>query len=295
MIKIKVIEGNLCLLATPFTKDYKLNIEALKMEVNWVINNGGDGVIPMGSVGEFTHLKPDERKKVMDAVIDEAKGRTLTIAGTSADTTHEVIEYTRYAEDLGYDGVMVIPPYYWKATEAEVYDHYKRLSEATKTIQIVLYNNPGLSKFDMSIPFIRKLADLDRVNAVKDSPFDVTRTIFVSDKINVLRTPVWFLYGLLTGGTGGTISPFVIPQCAQIYKWFKEGKLQEAAELQIKVSLTKPFTLREGEMGVGWLGRWKLASSIVTGIDMGPPRLPYRARDDVYQEIKTGLEKLGFI
>lgn len=292
---MKEIKGVLCLLATPLTKDYELNEDALRREVDWVIEHGGDGIIPMGSVGEFSHLSPEERKTIMKICIDQAKDRTLTVAGTSADTTYEVIEYTKYAEDLGYDGAMIIPTYYWKATADEVYNHYRMISEATENIQIVVYNNPNLSKFDMSIEFIRKLADIDRVNYVKDSPPDVTRTLFMADKISVLRTPVWFLYGLLTGGTGGTISPFVIPACAKIYKWFKEGKLNEALELQKRVSLTKPFTIREGEAGIGWLGRWKLASSIATGIPMGPPRLPYRPRDETYQEIKNGLEKLGLI
>jgi 4-hydroxy-tetrahydrodipicolinate synthase len=292
---MKEIKGVLCLMTTPLTEDYELNEHALRREVDWVIENGGDGIIPMGSVGEFSHFLPDERKKIISICIDQAKNKTLTIAGTSADTTHEAIEYTKYAEDLGYDGAIVIPPYYWKATEEEVYTHYKMISDATKKIQIVLYNNPNLSKFDMSPAFVRKLADIERVTTMKDSDHDITRTFFVADKINVLRTPVWFLYGLLTGGVGGTISPFVVPACAEIYKLFKQGKLDEALELQRKVSLTKPFTIMQGEAGVGWLGRYKIASSIVTGIPMGPPRLPYKPRDETYQEIKTSFQKLGLI
>src|SRR5437867_1782431 len=252
---MKEIKGVLCLLVTPLTEKYQLNEDALRREIDWVIENGGDGIIPMGSVGEFTHLASEERKKILEICIDQVGTKTLTVAGTSADTTHQAIEYTKYAEELGYDGAIIIPPYYWRATEEEVQSHYRMISEATKRIQLAIYNNPKLSKFEMSTKFIRKLAEIDRVTALKDSEEDITRTLFLSDKLAVLRTPVWFLYGLLTGGAGGTISPFAIPSCAKIYKWFREGKLADALELQKKVSLTKPFTIMEGEAGVGWLGK----------------------------------------
>ena len=207
---MKSLHGVLVLLATPFKPNYELDEDAMIKQVQWVTEQGADGIIPTGSAGELTHLTDEELKRVHKICIDNAKAGMITVAGAGADTTLEAVKRTKYAQDLGYDGVMIIPPYYWKCTEDEVYNHYKTLSDVTD-IQIMFYHNPGLSKFLGTLPFIERLSKIPRMTAMKDSHEDITRTAYLQDKIAVFRTQPYFLFNLMLGGKGGTVATYAVP------------------------------------------------------------------------------------
>lgn len=273
---MRQLKGVLAFILMPFRKDGSINFEVLGREVDWALEQGVDGVLPLGSIGEFYALSHDERLKVMSYVIERAKGDVLAVAGASALTTAESIQFAKHAADCGYDAVMVVPPFYYTCQEEEVYTHYSMIAKATD-LQLMVYHNPHLSKFFMRPPFIARLAGIPNVTAFKETNSELVHMqnemALVGDKLAVFHVHKSFLWNLMLGGKGGTIAPFAIPTAVEIYKLFQKDKIKEAMALQMRLGRIFP----EGsEESVGSQARFKAASSIVTGLEMGEPRLPYR-------------------
>jgi len=171
---VKRFEGTFVVAVTPFTSDEELDLDALRANVDYYVENGVHGVIVGGSTGEFASLSLQEHEKIIKAVVDRVNGKVPVIAGTSACATRRVIELTMYAKDAGADGAMIVPPFYTKPKENELYEHYKNVAESVD-LPIMLYNNPWTSKVDMQPTFIAKLAEIENIQYVKESSGDITR------------------------------------------------------------------------------------------------------------------------
>jgi 4-hydroxy-tetrahydrodipicolinate synthase len=171
---LKNFEGTFVVAVTPFTSNDELDLVALEGNIEYYIENGIHGVVAGGSTGEFAALSVEELKKVIKTVVDKVNGRVPVIAGTAACSTKRVIELTKYAKDVGADGALIVPPFYSKPKENELYDHYKGIAEAVD-LTIMLYNNPWTSKIDMQPAFVAKLAELGTIRYIKESSSDITR------------------------------------------------------------------------------------------------------------------------
>ena len=288
------IVGVHALLMTPFTKNYELNEENLRREIDWLIKWGVDGVAPVGSVGEHAHLTASEKKKIYEVVIDQTPSDKITTAGTSAPTTLQCLELTKYAEDLGYDAAMPVVPWYWQCAEDEAYRHYRVLSDKTD-IQIMVYHNPTNAKLFMKPEFLAKLAELDGVTAIKEIVDDIVhvhKTIrLVGDNANFLSVSSFFLESLILGGKGGVVGVLSSPTLVECYKAFKAGNMDRAWEFQNRITmLASSFPYEHNKDHV--IGDVKGQCSAAMGIDMGPPALPYRpATKDEIAEYRKKFEK----
>jgi 4-hydroxy-tetrahydrodipicolinate synthase len=171
---LKKFEGTFVVAVTPFTSGEELDLEALKENIDYYIENGVHGVVVGGSTGEFAALSVEEHKKIIETVVERVNGKVPVIAGTGACATRRVIELTKYSEDVGADGAMIIPPFYSKPKENELYEHYRKIAESVN-LTIMLYNNPWTSKVDMQPDFIAKLAEIENIRYIKESSGDVTR------------------------------------------------------------------------------------------------------------------------
>jgi 4-hydroxy-tetrahydrodipicolinate synthase len=171
---LKKFEGTFVVAVTPFTSNDELDLSALKENIDYYIQNGVHGVVACGSTGEFAALSLEEHKKVVKTVVDKVNGRVPVIAGTAACSTKLVIELTKYAKDAGADGALIVPPFYSKPKENELYEHYKNIAEAVD-LPIMLYNNPWTSKIDMQPAFVAKLGELETIRYIKESSSDITR------------------------------------------------------------------------------------------------------------------------
>ena len=168
-------EGTYTVMITPFTADgLAIDEAALERFVDWQIAEGTHGLIPLGSTGEFLSLSDDERTRVAELVIRRAGGRVPVLVGTAAESTWDAVAYSREAESLGADGVMIIPPFYSTPTEDELYHHYKAIGDAIG-IPVMVYNNPATSNVDMLPPVVARLAEIENVSYIKESTMDVTR------------------------------------------------------------------------------------------------------------------------
>jgi 4-hydroxy-tetrahydrodipicolinate synthase len=165
--------GSITALITPF-KDGKIDEKAFQAHVDWQINQGTHGLVPVGTTGESPTLTHDEHKRVVELCIEASGGRVPVIAGTGSNSTTEAIALTRHAKEAGADGALVVTPYYNKPTQEGLYLHFKAISDAAD-IPIVIYNIPGRSVVDMSVETMTRLAKLANVVGVKDATANMAR------------------------------------------------------------------------------------------------------------------------
>ncbi|HRK24777.1 MAG TPA: 4-hydroxy-tetrahydrodipicolinate synthase [Beijerinckiaceae bacterium] len=169
----KTFHGSNTALVTLF-RDGKLDEKANRAHVNWQIEQGTHGLVPVGTTGESPTLSHDEHKKVVEWCIQEAKGRVPVIAGAGSNSTEEAIDFSRFAEKAGADGLLVVTPYYNKPTQEGLYQHYKAINDAVG-IPILIYNIPGRSVIDMSVETMARLHELKNIAGVKDATAKLDR------------------------------------------------------------------------------------------------------------------------
>ena len=186
--------GTYTVLITPFTPDGRaVDVPALKRLVDWQIEQGIHGLIPLGSTGEFLSMTLAEQELVMDICVKQAAGRVPVLIGTGAEWTDEAVMKARLAESLGADGVMVIPPYYSTPTPDELFEHYRKIGEAV-SFPIMIYNNPATANVDMTPDIVARLAQIDNVRYIKESTLEVTR---VRDIIELCGDKMTVFAGIL--------------------------------------------------------------------------------------------------
>jgi 4-hydroxy-tetrahydrodipicolinate synthase len=171
---MKKFEGTYVVAVTPFDNKGELDVEALKDNIDFYIENGVHGLVVTGSTGEFAALSDEETKKIHETSVEHVNGRVPLIAGTAACSTKKVIETTRYAQDVGVDGALVVPPFYSKIDDEEIFNHYESIGKSVD-LPIMLYNNPFTSKIDIKPELISKISEVDNIKYVKESSGDITR------------------------------------------------------------------------------------------------------------------------
>ena len=160
-------------LATPF-RDGEFDEAAFRKFVNWQIEQGTHALVPTGTTGESPTLSHAEHDRVVEACIDEARGRVPVIAGAGSNSTEEAIERARHAERAGADAVLVVTPYYNKPTQGGLYAHFKAVNDAVG-IPIIIYNIPPRSVIDMSVDTMKRLFELKNIAGVKDATAKIDR------------------------------------------------------------------------------------------------------------------------
>ncbi len=167
-----MFEGALTAMVTPFDKDGKIDEEGLRENVKFLIKNGSHGLVPVGTTGECATLSYEEHNKVVEIVVDAAKGKVPVLAGTGSNSTWEAIMLTKHAKEVGADGALLVVPYYNKPTQAGLYQHYKRLAEEVDLPQVI-YNIPSRTGLNMLPETMAKLAELKNVVGVKEASGDL--------------------------------------------------------------------------------------------------------------------------
>ena len=168
-----MFKGSNVALITPFTEN-KVDVEKYIKIINFHLENGTNGLVPVGTTGESPTLSHDEHQKLIELCIKESNGRIPVIAGTGSNSTEEAISLTRHAEKAGADGALVVTPYYNKPTQEGLYQHYKAINDKCG-IPIIIYNIPGRSVIDMSVDTMARLYELKNIVGVKDATGDLDR------------------------------------------------------------------------------------------------------------------------
>jgi len=170
---LSAIRGSIVALITPFSGD-RVDEDAFAKLVEWHIAEGTHGLVPVGTTGESPTLSHDEHKKVVELCVKVADGRVPVIAGTGSNATHEAVDFTKHAAEVGADAALAVAPYYNKPTQEGLYQHFKALNDAAD-IPTIMYNIPGRSIIDISVDTMARLFDLPNIVGVKDATADLTR------------------------------------------------------------------------------------------------------------------------
>jgi len=168
-----MIRGSIPALVTPF-KDGAPDLDAIAPLIEWHIEAGSHGFVPMGTTGESPTLSHAEHELVVEAVVRAVAGRRPVIAGAGSNYTAESISLIRHAERVGADAALVVTPYYNKPTQAGLIAHFTALHDCCE-LPIIIYNIPGRSVVDMTPDTMAKLAELPRIVGVKDATGDLSR------------------------------------------------------------------------------------------------------------------------
>jgi 4-hydroxy-tetrahydrodipicolinate synthase len=169
-----MFQGSITALVTPFANG-GIDEQAFQDFVEWQIEEGTNGLVPVGTTGESPTLSHAEHRRVVELCVEAAAGRVPVIAGAGSNNTEEAIELMRFASKVGADGALVVTPYYNKPTQEGLYQHYKALNDCTD-LPILIYNIPGRSVVDMSVETMARLAKLDNIVGVKDATANIART-----------------------------------------------------------------------------------------------------------------------
>ena len=170
----QIIQGSIVAIVTPMFEDGSVDWKGLEKLVEWHIAQGTNSIVAVGTTGEASTLSLAEHKQVIKEIVRVANKRIPIIAGTGANSTHEAIELTKEAKELGADAALLVTPYYNKPTQEGLYQHYKAIAEAVDFPQI-LYNVPGRTGVDMLNETVIRLADIPQIVGIKDATGDVPR------------------------------------------------------------------------------------------------------------------------
>ena len=167
-----MITGSLPALVTPFTNG-KVDIAALKKLVDWHIDQGSHGLVPVGTTGESPTLTHEEHDLVVEIVVGQAAGRVPVIAGAGSNNTDETVRLVKAAKEAGATAALVVTPYYNKPTQAGLKAHF--LAAADCGMDVIIYNIPGRSAVDMGVETMGELAQHKHIIGVKDATGDLSR------------------------------------------------------------------------------------------------------------------------
>ncbi len=168
-----MFKGSMPALVTPF-RNGELDLETLKHLVEWHIEEGSTGLVPVGTTGESPTLSHEEHETVVEEVVKAAAGRVPVIAGAGSNNTVEAVRFVQFAKNVGADAALVVTPYYNKPTQRGMAEHFRTLHDCAD-IPIIIYNIPGRSVIDMTPATMGELAKLPRIVGVKDATGDLAR------------------------------------------------------------------------------------------------------------------------
>ncbi len=222
-------------MVTPFDQNGDVDFNATRTLVNYLIENGTDGIVVAGTTGESPTLTTEEKVALFKLVVDAVNRRVPVIAGTGSNNTRASISLTKQAEEAGVDGIMLVAPYYNKPSQEGLFQHFKAIADTTP-LPIMLYNIPGRSVVNMSAETIVRLSQIPNIVAVKEASGNLDAmaeiisqapsdfTLYSGD--DGLTLPV-----LAIGGAGvvSVASHVIGNEMQEMINQFKNGHVQEAA------------------------------------------------------------------
>ncbi|PIV03159.1 MAG: dihydrodipicolinate synthase family protein [Syntrophobacterales bacterium CG03_land_8_20_14_0_80_58_14] len=283
-------------IATPFAGG-EIAYDKLEKNLSFWLGSDLEGIVVMGSNGEFVLLSPAEKEDLMRFVCARAKGKKPVIAGTGAESTAETMRLNEKAALAGADAVLVVTPNYYKGsmTDPVLARFYTDVAEASP-LPVILYNMPRNAGINISAKLAVELARHPKIIGVKDSGGNIVQ---IADIIrnapadfSVFAGSASFLYAsLVLGATGGTLAlANIFPnECARLQTLFDAGKIREARDLQMNlIDSNNAVTARWGIPGL------KAAMEMIGlyGGDPRPPLMPLKEADR--EELRKVLTQTGF-
>lgn len=280
-------------MVTPFNADGSVNYGNAADLADWLIAHGSDGLVVCGSTGEAATMTVDERLELFRVVVKRVNKRVPVVVGAGSNCTADTVKMVKLAEETGIDGVLIVGPYYNKPTQEGFYQHFAAVAKSTE-LPIIVYNVPGRTGSNIAPATVARLAkDFTNIVAIKEAAGSVGQvnelytllpedfTIYSGDDIEVLP--------FFSVGATGLIS--VLSNCGgemlqSIMQAYEDGRVKEAARLNTKmVPLAKAMFMETNPIPV------KAATTMVTGIECGEPRLPLTPMEPANKEKLAAMLK----
>ena len=287
--------GSITALVTPF-KDGALDEEAFRALIEWQIEQGTTGLVPVGTTGESPTLSHDEHHRVVEICVAQSKGRVPVIAGAGSNNTREAVELAKHAEKAGADGVLIVTPYYNKPNQEGLFQHFKAV-DAAIGIPIVIYNIPPRSVIDMSVDTMKRCYELKNIVGVKDATGNVgrislQRQAMGPDFIQLSGDDITALSCMAAGAVGciSVVSNIAPRLCADLLNAALAGDYAKALAVQDKLVPLDVATFLEAgvtgaKYGLSVLGRMREEVRL--------PLVP--ATDATKQAIRAAMAHAGLV
>ncbi len=233
-----MFQGSIVAIVTPFING-AVDEEKLRELVEFQIENGTDAIVPCGTTGESSTLSYVEHDRVIQVVVEQVNKRVPVIAGTGSNSTHEAIEITQHAKELGADGALLVTPYYNKPSQEGLFRHYKAVADAVALPQI-LYNVPGRTGVNLLPETVARLSVHPNIVAIKEATGSLQQASEVlalcGDKLDVLSGDDFITLPIMAAGGKGVISVTanIMPkEVSSLVDAFNAGNLEEARRLHL--------------------------------------------------------------
>ncbi len=256
---MKPIVGSIVALVTPMNEDGSVDYPTLRALIDWHIAEGSDCIGVVGTTGESPTVSTEEHCEIIRVAVEHAAGRVPIMAGCGSNSTHEAIELSRYAKQVGADCTLQVVPYYNKPTQEGQYLHFKALAEAVD-IPLVLYNVPGRSGADLLPETALRLAQVPGIIGIKEATGNIERACWL-----IKQAPKGFsIYSgddptavalMLLGGHGNvSVTANVAPRAMhELCKAAVAGDAKRAAEIHLKLlPLHKQLFCEPNPIPVKW-------------------------------------------
>ena len=239
-MKNTIFTGMATAIVTPMTKT-GIDYDALGRFLEFQIESGINAIVVMGTTGENATIEPEDQKEVIRYTVQKVAGRVPVIAGTGTNNTEHVLKNTRNACEVGADAVLVVTPYYNKATQNGLITHFTTVADAS-TVPVILYNVPGRTGCNLLPKTVAKLAEHPRIAAVKEATGNMAQMVEImalcGDKIDVYSGEDALTVPMMAMGAAGTISVLsnVVPkEAVAMTDACKAGDYKTAAQWQCKL------------------------------------------------------------
>ncbi len=295
----KQFRGSHTVTVTPFTPDgASIDEAALKRFLDWQLACDVPGVIILGTTGEFLTVSDEERRRYVDTTVKHVAGRMQVMVGTMNAYTPNAVRYSKEAEELGADGLMIAPPYYYTPTHDEIFNYYKAISEAV-TIPIMLYNNPVTTNVDMPAKLVTRMTKaFENVRYIKEASMDVGRVydiVQMTDGVMNVFAGERIVESQRLGAVG-YVNPYgnYIPRAsARIWDYLVAGRYGDATAIQALIN-RMDHIIAEGHPTYGHQCYSK-ALAAAAGYPVGDVREPLTKFTDLGEEGLGRREKLTAI
>ena len=269
----KLFEGSGVAIITPF-KDGKINYDAMGNLIEWHIENKTDAIIVCGTTGESATMSDEERKTTIKFVVDKVNKRIPVIAGSGSNNTAYSVELSKYCQEVGADGLLVVTPYYNKSTQDGLIKHFTTIAESVD-IPIILYNVPGRTGVNIKPTTVEKLSKVKNIVAIKEASGDISQVAEISrlcgDDFAIYSGNDDQIVPILSLGGSGVISVLanILPkETHDIVEKYLSGDVEEARKLQLSLNeLVSSLFIEVNPIPV------KAAMNLM-GLEAGELRLP---------------------
>lgn len=270
-------------LATPFA-DSRINFEEFEKLIEFQISEGVDSLIVCGTTGEAATMSLEEKKALIKFTVQKTKGRVPVIAGTGSNCTKNAIELSKYSEEVGVNGLLIVTPYYNKTTQKGLIAHYEKISKNT-SLPIIMYNVPSRTGVNIQPQTCLELSKIDNIVAIKEASGNISQIaeicslcgnnllIYSGNDDQIL--PILSLGGI---GVISVLSNIYPKYTHQLTKAFFDGNISTARKMQLKaIPLIKELFCEVNPIPI------KSALNYI-GFKFGIPRLPLITMDEKFRE-----------